>query len=634
VWIEPIHYAEASQLAERLQEIFPVGDGQATAPATPARPQRARPPRPATSASSPSPNPTAQGGASTIGTSGASRITKILADERTNSLIIMATERAYLRILQMIRQLDVPLDGEGGIHVHYLQHGDAEEISTTLQSLIGGGSSASSRSTSGAARTKARPAQQRATPSAAGSIGNFQGDIRITAHKPSNALVVTASLHDYQTLRHVIERLDAPRRQVFIEAVIMELSTSSTRELGLSFHGGLPDTAGDGSVSVFGLEANRTSSLAGGLSNLLTGTAFGLFGPQLESSTSLVGTSIPTFGIALNALSGSGDVDILSTPHLMAMDNTLAEISVGANIPLQTSGVGGLASAAGGLGGLAGLAGGAQGAAGLAGLAGLGGGLGGSLPRQDVGTTLRITPHINDDGQIRMEIEQEITSEGDRDGPNGAISINRRTAKTQVVVRDQETVVIGGQVRERTIASRRGIPVLSDIPLIGALFRRTSTQQVRSNLLLFLTPYVIRDQTDLRRIFERKMQERQEFLDRYFVFGENEYEPHVDYDRTSGLVMEIIQQVEEIEREEELNAAAAATPPPGHEPRPPVDGAFELQDGDSLIEPDDSESPEAASGDAASPAAPDAQPTAEQSVEESTPTAEAASTDTQSPRES
>jgi general secretion pathway protein D len=332
------------------------------------------------------------------------------------------------------------------------------------------------------------------------------------------------------------------------------------------------------------------------LASLLTGTAFGIFGPEIPEAQSLIGLSVPSFGVALNAAASSSDVDILSTPHLMAMDNVQAEITVGENIPLQTSGLGasgGLSSLAG-LSGLAGSQGASSGAAGLAGLAGLAGGLGGSLPRQDVGTTLRILPHINDSGQIRMEIEQEISSEGARDGPNGAVSINRRTAKTQVVVRDQETIVIGGQVRESLRTTERRVPILGDIPLIGALFRQTQTDTVRSNLLLFLTPYVIRDHSDLRRIFERKMQERQEFLDRHFVFGEHDYSPHVDYTRTRGLVMEIIQELGEIEEERALIEAAAAEPPPDHVPRPPVDAEPLIGEGDEVIVPDGEDGPSAA----------------------------------------
>ena len=151
--------------------------------------------------------------------------------------------------------------------------------------------------------------------------------------------------------------------------------------------------------------------------------------------------------------------------------------------------------------------------------------------------------------------------------------INRRVAKTEVMVRDQQTIVIGGLVRDTTNISERKVPVLGDIPLIGALFRNRTEQRQKSNLLLFLTPYIIREPNDIRAIYERKMRERQEFLDRYFVFGDQEYDaPTVDYTRTRGLVGEIINELADQDVEAELAAAALDAEPPEHRPRPPVGG--------------------------------------------------------------
>jgi general secretion pathway protein D len=579
IWIEPIHYANATELAARLQEIFQVGQasagggGAAQRPQRPARAQRANQQRR---------TPQAAGGTtSTVGSSaGESRITKILPDERTNSLILVATERAYLRILEMIRQLDVPLEGEGRIHVHYVQHGDAEEISSTLSSLISGSTSA--RPTGG------RAGQAQAA--AAGGGGDlFEGDIRVTAHKPSNALVITSSLHDYAALRRVIDRLDAPRRQVFIEAVIMEMTVDRTRSLGLSFHGGAADFPSDGSLLLGG--SNAADSLGFGLTpESLTGLALGVRGPEIPESTELIGFSIPAFGVALNALATSGDGNVLSTPHIIAIDNEEAEISVGSNVPLQTSGfnTGGLGT----LGALAGAQGaqGLQGAAGLSALSALGGGF--NVPRQDVGTTIKLTPHINDADEIRLEIEEEISEAApSTEGTLGVRSVSKRTAKTQMVVQDQQTVVIGGLMRDRVIHEETKIPILGDIPLLGVLFRQTRRDTKKTNLLLFLTPYIIRDASDLRSIFERKMRERQEFIDRYFVFGDHEYQPPVDYTRTRGLVAEIINELGEIDEERQLMEAMQARPPPEHVARAPVGAAPEMGDGepeegDIIIGPD------------------------------------------------
>lgn len=601
IWIEPIHYATAADLAARLIEIFPpataAGAGAPTAAASPRRRQQPAAQPAADGAAAPSPGGAIATVGEGTGRGDSSSITNIIADERTNSLIIIATERAYLRVLEMIRQLDIPLEGEGRIHVHYVQNGDAAEIAGALQELIGGVSAAPAAGAAPGGRAGAA-ASAGATPDL------FEGAIRVTSYEPTNALVITSSLHDYAALRSVIERLDAPRRQVFIEAVIMELSVSRSNSLGFAFHGGLPDFPSNGDVTILGFEARRSIAVG---PELLTGLAVGVRGQNIDAPG--IGLSIPGFGVVVNALASSGDANVLSTPHIIAMDNVEAEISVGQNIPLQTSGIpAGLAGLAGGLGGLGGAAGGAGGLAGLAGgLGGLAGGFG-QAPRQDVGTTIRITPHINQSNQIRMEIEEEISERGATEGELGVVSINKRTAKTEVMARDQQTVVIGGLMRDSVSTSETKVPILGDIPLIGALFRRTESQTQKTNLLLFLTPYIIRDPADLRAIYERKMRERQEFLDRYFVFSGDDYEPPIDYSRTRGLLAEMMQNMRDLEVERELAEAAEAEPPPEHVPRPPV-GIFvrEAATGQDImyIEPDVADAP----AEPAPTPAPDAAPT-------------------------
>ncbi|NOQ84150.1 MAG: type II secretion system protein GspD, partial [Myxococcales bacterium] len=200
IWIEPIHFANASELAARLLEIFPAD----LAPGT----RRAGAKRPTPGKKAKASQPVLVGSVAAE-----SAIRNIIADERTNSLIIISTERSYLRILEMIRQLDVALEGEGRIHVHYVQHGAATDIASALTALVGASGPRP------AARPGARTAAQRAatTPVTTGSL--FEGAVAITAYEPANALVITSSLHDYTALKRVIERLDAPRKQVFIEAV-------------------------------------------------------------------------------------------------------------------------------------------------------------------------------------------------------------------------------------------------------------------------------------------------------------------------------------------------------------------------------------------------------------------------------
>lgn len=579
IWIEPIHYANATELAKVLQEMFPVGQ-KTGGGAGPNEPRSRSIPIPPTSNEPP---PDSSSGPTTVGSkSGEARIGKILPDERTNSLIVLATERAYLRMLEVIRELDKPQEGEGRVHVHYLQHGDAEDVSTTLSNLIGG--------------STAKPGGAPTPQQGGGDAGVFEGQIKVTAHKPSNALVITSSLHDYAALRKVIERLDAPRRQVFIEAVIMELAISRGSRLGVSGHGGVPDFPENGSLSFVGFNAQNSLNLLN--QDTLSGLALGVRGSTIPESQQLIGVSIPALGVVLTALANSSDNNVLSTPHILAMDNQEAEISVGENVPLQTSGVnlGGL-----GLGALpaAGQTG-AAGAAGLAGLAGLGGAFG-AAPRQDVGTSIKMTPHINESDQIRLDITEEISEAGNTtEGTLGVRSITKRTAKTKLSVKDQQTVVIGGLMRDTVNTRQTKVPILGDIPVIGALFRRTEKLKQKTNLLLILTPYIVRSPEDLKQVFERKMRERQEFLDRYFVFNDIDYEPPIDYSRTRGLLAEISNEMRSVDTERALMEEAQIKAPNAHLPQKPL-GSMMMEE----IPPDEESAAPAPTNSATEPASPE-----------------------------
>ncbi|MFI5297426.1 MAG: type II secretion system secretin GspD [Polyangiales bacterium] len=532
VWVEPIHYASAQEVSTKLQEIFDVkGGGGGGAP----------------------------GGAKGPGSQSVdARVTKIISEERSNSVIIVGTEKAYLKILELIRIIDLPLSGEGEIHVLPLQHADAEELSKTLGEIAGtkGGASGASAG---------------AKPAAGGpTAAIFEGAIRITADKSTNSLVITSSLRDYASLRAVIDRLDQARRQVYLEAVVMEVSTNHGQTLGVSFHGGdsVSGPTSDGSVILGGSDAG--SSI--GFPNITDPTALQGLALGVRSNTTIplgaVGLSLPAFGVALHAMATSSDANVLSTPHIMATDNVPAEINVGENVGLQSS-TGGL-GALGGLGGLAG-ASGATGA--LGGLGGLGGlsGFGGGISRQNVGTKLKFVPHINDSNEVRLEIDEEISELGAALGPATNPRITQRTVKTQVVIQDQQTIVIGGLVRDVASNQETKVPILGDIPLIGILFKQTTKSIQKKNLLLILTPYVIRDPADLRQIFERKMQERQEFLDRYFVFaGDTVYRPPLDYTRTRGLVEEIRQAYMRADEKSALELQTRPKEIKGHDPSEPI----------------------------------------------------------------
>jgi general secretion pathway protein D len=545
IWIEPIHYGIASDVASRLNEVFDLKAGAGAA--APAKPGDKGP------------------GGSDV------HVTKIIADDRSNSVVVIGTERAYLRILEFIKRLDVPHSGEGEIHVLPLQHADAVELSKTLNEIV-----------TGAAAGTGAPPKPGST-----QLTVFESGVKVSADKATNAIVVTSSLRDFANLRTVIDRLDQPRRQVFIEAVIMDLTIDRENQFGVSFHAGDISNSSAGQTLYYGgLNPFRTIGLPP-TDGSLNAFAFGVRGPALAGSENLLGTgiSIPAFGVLINALASTNDADILSTPHILATDNIPAEINVGQNIPLQTNVGGGLSS----LAGLSGAAGaGALGA--LGGLSSFG-----TAPRQDIGTKVKITPHLNDSDEVRLEVQEEISDTAGLPpvGSLGAQPFSKRTAQTQLVVKDQQTVVIGGLVRTYIARTDTKIPLLGDIPVLGALFRSTSTSMQKANLVLVLTPYIIREQEDLRTVFERKMQERQEFLDHYFVFSdETQYEPPKDYSRTNGLLEDIRQSYAEVEDQRRLDDLTRPREMKTHEPGQPLE--LPSLGGDSPTAPRSPEAPAAA----------------------------------------
>jgi general secretion pathway protein D len=292
--------------------------------------------------------------------------------------------------------------------------------------------------------------------------------------------------------------------------------------------------------------------------SVLQGFAAGVRGPDLPGTSQYTSTglSIPAFGVVVNALATSGRGNVMATPHIIATDNVAAEIHVGENIALQTN-------AGGSLGNLANL--------GTAATIGAMGGINLNSQRTDVGNKIKVTPHINESDQVRLEIEQESSAPGAPEGALGVVPLIKRTASTTVVVKDQQTVVIGGLTRDETVISRDKVPVLGDIPVLGFLFSRTNKTKRKTNLLLILTPHVIREQADLRRIFERKMQERQEFIDRYFVFETTNWRPPTDYARSNGLVEEIRQAFFEIDEQARLEEELRPRELHDHTPSEPID---------------------------------------------------------------
>jgi general secretion pathway protein D len=495
MWIERINYGTATDYAQRINELFGLG----------------APPGPANMGAG---------------------LTKVIADAQSNSLIIVGTEDSYTKLLQMLKRLDAQPAEAGHARVVNLQHAKAEELANILTQMVQG----------------AKKEGAAAGPAGQANRETFEGEVKLTSDKATNSIVIMSSGRDYATLRLLIADLDMPRRQVFIEAVIMDLDVTDSMQLGTSWHGGDQENLGGGGPSTFlgGYKAGDSLQFPRD-PNLLQGMALGVRGPSLPGSDNLIapGVTIPAFGVVMQALTTSGASNVLATPHVIATDNVAAEIHIGKNVPLQQNLGGGLSS-------LAGLAGGTTAGANPAAaltsmMPGMMGGY--NAQRQDVGIKIKVTPHINNSSQVRLELEQESSDTGAPTGALGAVPIIKRTANTTITVDDQQTVVIGGLMRDEQSRSEKKVPVLGDIPILGFLFRTTTNEKKKSNLMLILTPYILRDQADLRKVFERKMQERQEFLDRYFVFSGRDWTAPKDYSRANGLVENIRQSYFKVEEQ-------------------------------------------------------------------------------------
>jgi general secretion pathway protein D len=576
IWIEPIFYASANEIADLIQQLFPSEGGQ------PAKAAKAAPRRPVGRAAKAQP-PAAGREAQIVGQESAGeRLRLIIPDERTNQLIIVASERTYLQILELIRALDTPLgEADGEIRVHKLQHADAEELASTLSSLSSKG---------GAAK---RPGKAAKAAPQAQAAALFEGEVQVTADKATNSLIIIGSARDYLSLRHVIDELDVERRQVFVEAVIMEVSIEGQRRLGVAFHSGTAVDVNSEATEGPAIGILGTSYDGGQLNSLildpsmLQGMALGIQGPAIQDSENggilPAGMSIPAFGVVLQWMQTSSDVNVLSTPHILAMDNEEAEIQVGQNVPVSTS----FAQGAGALQGLLNRAVGGQAGGAAAAAGGLFPQM--SIGRQNVGIKMGITPHINQFSQVRMEIQIEV-SEISGESDLGPI-IGQRTAKTTCVMADQQTVVLGGLITDNVVNGVQKVPILGDIPLLGRLFKRTTKRTTKRNLLIFLTPYIVRDAADFRRIFARKMQERREFIDRFTAFEYHEVQPDIDYDRTNGMLEEINLAVQEMEEMDVQRRALMAQEEPEHVARPPV-GEISPSDVDSIPSGDEEDEPE------------------------------------------
>lgn len=417
---------------------------------------------------------------------------KVLPYSRTNALVVMATADDMATIKGLVRQLDQkPSRERSHINVYYLENADSETLAKTLNEILTG--------------IKAQTRQ--ALPTAAGqaAAAPLAGEpVTITADKPTNSLIINSNPEDYEIIQQIVRQLDVKRKQVFVEALILELSMDATQRLGASLQGAV-DVGGD--------------SLIFGTSNLNTGPAFlsdlasssgtsgipsllaqsiegillgGLFNPITVKGLDGQDVTIPALSALIDVSRRDADVKILSAPRLLTSDNEEAEIIVGSNVPIISSrltdtGGTGLAQSV-------------------------------SVERKDVALTLRFTPQITEGNLVRLNVLQEITdiaqSNPNVGDPNQVgPTLTKRLVRNTVLAENGRTIVLGGLIGDQVQETIAKTPLLGDIPGLGWLFKRKLKVSRKTNLLLFITPHIIRNGDDLAAVTRKSRDAMDRFQD-------------------------------------------------------------------------------------------------------------------------
>jgi general secretion pathway protein D len=382
----------------------------------------------------------------------------VVADERTNRLIIKGDRITRQRMAQMIRNLDTPASATGGVQVVRLSHGDAEALAELLKNFAEGASAAKPGADGKAA------------------AASITGDkVSIQADKSLNALVIRAEPAMMKEIMSVISQLDVRRAQILIEAAIVEVSGDTGKALGFQYVAG-SDESGVGAIN-FGNAGLTINSIVQALatddpSGLALGDGITMgFGEQ-DSNGDL------KWGALIQALSTSTDVNLLSTPSILTLDNQEASIVVGENVPFIT----GTSTSTG-----SGVSNPFQ-----------------TIQREDVGLSLKVTPHVAGLSTIRLELEQENSQVKDSVGEAADIVTTTRKLESTVLADDGETIALGGLIRDNITKTVRKVPILGDIPLLGILFRSTSNSREKSNLMVFLRPTILPDNEQLLNMTRQK----------------------------------------------------------------------------------------------------------------------------------
>jgi len=368
---------------------------------------------------------------------------KFSADERTNSILLSGDKKERMKYRLIIKELDQPVESSGNIHVVYLRYAEAINLAKILGTVGNDVIKAQSKNAGGNNSPDSSPTL------------NIQPD------EVSNALVITAPMSIFKSLRTVIQQLDIPRAQVHIEAIIAEVSVDTSNELGVQWI--IDGSPADHPVMTTNFAGSGTpiTSLAGGAAAAISdGLTLGLGRvnhPELNFIT------------LIRALSGNSDSNLLSTPSIVTLDNQEAQIVVGQNVPFVTgefSSTSGATSVANPFR---------------------------TIERQDIGISLKVKPQINEGNTITLDIDQEVSNISG--SSTGAVDLvtNKRALKTVVQLDDGELLVLGGLIDEVLIDTQQKVPFLGDIPFIGGLFRSKSVTKTKRNLLIFIKANIIKD---------------------------------------------------------------------------------------------------------------------------------------------
>ncbi|EHU2376925.1 type II secretion system secretin GspD [Acinetobacter baumannii] len=434
---------------------------------------------------------------------------RIIADNRTNRILIKGDPQTRKRIRHMIEMLDVPsADRLGGLKVFRLKYASAKNLSEILQGLVTGQAVSSSNNSNNSSNSS-NPINslignnQNSGSNTSGSNGasistpaiNLNGNsnssnqnnitsfnqngVSIIADNAQNSLVVKADPQLMREIESAIQQLDVRRQQVLIEAAIIEVSGKDADQLGVQW--ALGDiNSGIGLINF----TNAGSSLASLAAGYLTGGAAGLGSAIGAGSSIALGKykegadgSRQLYGALIQALKENTASNLLSTPSIVTMDNEEAYIVVGQNVPFVT---GSVTTNSTGINPYT------------------------TVERKDVGVTLKVIPHIGENGTVRLEIEQEVSNVQASKGQAADLITNKRAIKTAVLAEHGQTVVLGGLVSDDVEFNRQGIPGLSSIPYLGRLFRSDTRSNTKRNLLVFIHPTIVGDANDVRRLAQQR----------------------------------------------------------------------------------------------------------------------------------